>query len=111
MHTLTVQGNIVDGWWENVPRYRPTNTYTITFTLCIEIADTVDAVTKIGLLILAEIQRGKLITKMSVTGTGTETSQTCKHCTNDWWIYLGLQNLFFNKMGVLLGWNVDVRFQ
>ena len=57
----------------------------VTFRLCIvtsEITKTVDAVTKTGLLILAEIRRGKLITQMAVTGTGTETSQTCKQCTN-----------------------------
>ena len=72
----------------------------VTFTLCIvtsEITETVDAVNKTGLLILAEIRRGELITQMEVTGTGTETSQTCKQCTNDLWIYLGLQNLFFLK--------------
>ena len=72
----------------------------VTFTLCIvtsEIAETVDAVNKTGLLILAEIRRGELITQMVVTGTGTETSQTCKQCTNDLWIYLGLQNLCFLK--------------
>ena len=57
----------------------------VTFRLCIatsEITKTVDAVTKTGLLILAEIRRGKLITQMTVTGTGTETSRTCKQCTN-----------------------------
>ena len=32
---------------------------------------------------------------MAVTGTGTETSGTCKQCTNDLWIYLGSQNLCF----------------
>ena len=72
----------------------------VTFTLCIvtsEITETVDAVTKTGLLILAEIRRGELITQMAVTGTGTETSRTCKQCTNDLWIYLGLQNLCFLK--------------
>ena len=40
-----------------------------------EITETVDAVTKTGLLILAEIRRGELITQIAVTGTGTETSQ------------------------------------
>ena len=40
---------------------------------------------------MAEIRSGKLITQMAVTGTGTETSQTCNQCTNDWWIYLGSQ--------------------
>ena len=72
----------------------------VTFTLRIvtsEITETVDAVTKSGLLILAEIRRGELITQMAVTGTGTETSRTCKQCTNDLWIYLGLQNLCFLK--------------
>ena len=71
----------------------------VTFTLCIvtEITETVDAVTKTCLLILAEIRRGKLITQMAVTGICTETSQTCKQCTNDLWIYLGLQNLCFLK--------------
>ena len=49
----------------------------VTITLCIvisEITETVDAVTITGLLILAEIRRGELITQMAVTGTGTETS-------------------------------------
>ena len=48
----------------------------VKFTLCIvtsEIIETVDAVTKIGLLILAEIRRGELIAQLAVTGTGTET--------------------------------------
>ena len=53
--------------------------------------------TKTGLLILAEIRRGQLITQLAVTGTGTETSRTCKQCTNDLWIYLGLQILRFLK--------------
>ena len=47
-----------------------------TYTLCIvtlEITETVDADTKIGLLILAEIKRGEITTQMIVTGTGTET--------------------------------------
>ena len=72
----------------------------VTFTLCIvtpEIIETVDPVTKTGLLILAEIRRGELTTQMTVTGTGTETSRTCKECTNDLWMYLGLQNLCFLK--------------
>ena len=43
-----------------------------------EIAETVDAVNKTGLLILAEIRRGELIAQMAVTGTGTETSRTYK---------------------------------
>ena len=58
----------------------------VTFTLCIvtsEITETVDAVTKSGLLILVEIRRGELITQMVVTGAGTETLRTCKQCTND----------------------------
>ena len=42
--------------------------------------------------ILVEVRKGELITQMAVTGTGTETSRTCKQCTNDSWIYLGLQN-------------------
>ena len=49
----------------------------VTFTLCIvtsEIIEAVDAVTKTGLLILAEIGRGEPITQMAVAGTGTETS-------------------------------------
>ena len=49
----------------------------VTITLCIvtsEITETVDVVTITGLLILAEIRRGELITLMAVTGTGTETS-------------------------------------
>ena len=47
-----------------------------TYTLCIltlEITETVDADTKIGLLILAEIKTGELTTQMVVTGTDTET--------------------------------------
>ena len=40
---------------------------------------------------MAEIRRGKLITQMAVTGTGTETSRSFDHCTNDLWIYLGSQ--------------------
>ena len=46
-----------------------------TYTVCIvtlEITETVDADTKIGLLVLAEIKRGELTTQMVVTGTGTE---------------------------------------
>ena len=72
----------------------------VTFALCTvtsEITETVDAVTKTCLLMLAAIRRGKLITQMAVTGTCTETSQTCKQCTNDLWIYLSLQNLCFLK--------------
>ena len=72
----------------------------VTFTLCIitsEITETVDAVTKTGLLTLAEIRKTELITQMAVTGTVTETWRTCKQSTNDLWIYLGLQNLFFKK--------------
>ena len=34
---------------------------------------------------------------MAVISTGTESSQTCKQCTNDLWIYLGLQNSCFLK--------------
>ena len=34
---------------------------------------------------------------MVVTGKVTETSRTCKQCTNDLWIYLCLQNLCFLK--------------
>ena len=70
----------------------------VTFTLCVvtsEIAGPVDAATKIDLLILAEIRSGELMTQMAVTGNGTETSRTCKQCTNDLWIYLGSQNLCF----------------
>ena len=47
-----------------------------TFTLCTvtsEITDTVEAETKIGLLILDEIKRGELTKQMAVTGTDTET--------------------------------------
>ena len=69
----------------------------VTFTLCIvtsEITETVYAVTKNGLLTLA----------LTTQGIGTETSWICKQCTNDLWIYLGIQNLcFFKKMD----WNVD----
>ena len=53
----------------------------VTFTLYIvtsEITETVDAVTKTGWLVLTEIRRKGLITQMTVTGTGTETSRTCK---------------------------------
>ena len=85
----------------------------VTFTLCIvtsEITETVVAVTKTGLLILAEIRRGVLISQLAVTGTGTETSRTCKQCTDDLWMYLGLQNLFFKNMDDFLGWDVDVDF-
>ena len=56
----------------------------VTFTFCIttsEITETVDAVTKTGLIILAEIRRGELVTQIAVTGTGT--SRTCKQCTKD----------------------------
>ena len=65
---------------------RPTNGYTgniYTLHSKSEIAETVDAVNKTGLLILAEIRRGELITQMAVTGTGTEALRTCKQCTND----------------------------
>ena len=58
----------------------------VTFTLCVVTSETVETVnekTKTGLLILAEIKRGELTTQMAVTGTGTETLRTCKHCTND----------------------------
>ena len=86
-----------------------------TYTLCIitlEITETVDADTKIELWILAETKRGVLTTQMAVTGTGTETLQTCKHSANDLWIYLGLLNLcFFKMMDILLGWNVDIGFR
>ena len=34
---------------------------------------------------------------MAVIGTGTETSRTCKQCTNDFWIYWGFQNVCFLK--------------
>ena len=89
---------------------RPTNGYTgniYTLQVTSEITETVDAVTETCLLILAEIKRGELITQMTVTGAGTETSRTCKQCTNGLWIYLGLQN-FLKKMDNFLGWNVDV---
>ena len=58
----------------------------VTFTLCIvtsEITETVDAETKIGLPILAEIKRGDLTTQIAAIGTGRETSRTCKQCAND----------------------------
>ena len=32
-----------------------------------------------------------------MAGTGTETSWTCEQCTNDLWMYLGLQNWCFLK--------------
>ena len=102
LHTLTERCNMVECWYKNVLRWflltgLQTETL-ITFTICIvtsEIAETVDAVTKTGLLILAEIRTGELITQIAVTGAGTETSRTCKQCTNDLWIYLGSQNLCF----------------
>ena len=65
---------------------RPTNGYTgniYTLHSKSEIAETVDAVNKTGLLILAEIRRRELKTQMAVTGTGRETPRTCKQCTND----------------------------
>ena len=58
----------------------------VTFTLCIvasETTETVDAETKIVLLMLAEIKNGELRTQMAVTGTGTETSRMCKQSAND----------------------------
>ena len=58
----------------------------VTFTLCIvtsELSEIVHADTRTGLLIMAEIKRGEQTTQMAVTGTGTETLRTCKHCTND----------------------------
>ena len=55
------------------------------------------------------MRRGKLITQMAVTGTGTEISQTCKQCTNDLWIYLVVQNVcFLKKIDDFLGSNVYV---
>ena len=69
----------------------------VTFTLSIAtsaITETVDALTKTGLLILAEIRKGELITQIAVTGLGTETSRTCKQCTND---LLKLTKLVFFK--------------
>ena len=57
----------------------------VTFTPCkvkSGIAEIVDAETKIDLLILAEIKRGELTTQMLGTGTGAETSRTCKQFTN-----------------------------
>ena len=89
LHTLTVRRNMVECKKNVLCWFLLTGLQTgtlVTFTLCIvtsEITETVDAVTKTGLLILAEIRRGKLITQMAVTGTGTETSRTCKQCTND----------------------------
>ena len=69
----------VEGWWKNVLCwFLKTDLQTgtlVTFTLCIvtsEITETVDAITKTGLLILAEM-RGELITQMAVRGTGKET--------------------------------------
>ena len=47
------------------------------------------------MLILAETRRGDIITEMAVTGRDTETSRTCKQCTNDLRIDLGLQNCVF----------------
>ena len=72
-----------------VSKNRPTNWYTGNIQYIHfaqqhhDITETVDAVTKISLLILAEIKKGELTTEMVVTGTGTETSRTCKHCPND----------------------------
>ena len=82
--------NKVEGWLKNVLCwFLLTGLHTgtlVIFTLCMvtsEITETVDAVTKTELLILAEIRRGELITQMAVTGTGTEALRTCKQCTND----------------------------
>ena len=81
---------MVECWLKSVLRwFLLTNLQTgtlVTFTLFIvtsEITENLDAVTKTDLLILAEIRRGELITQIAVTGTGTETSRTCKQCTND----------------------------
>ena len=56
----------------------------VTFTLCIvtsEITETVDAVTETGLLILAEIRSGELITQLAVI------SRLHKHVNNAQMIY------------------------
>ena len=84
----------------------------VTLTLCIvtsEITETVGGVAKTGLQILAEIRSGELITQMAVTGTGPETTPTCKQC---------LMNILrLTKICVVLqdGWfswlNVGVGFQ
>ena len=74
----------------------------VTFTLCIITLETVDVETKIYLLISAEIKSVKPTTRVLVTGTGTETSRTCKQYTNDLWMFLGSQNLCFLKWWALV---------
>ena len=84
---IRVEGAIIKTSWQCTRLKTHVKTGTlVTFTLYIitsEITGTVDAVTKTGLLMLAEIRTGELITQMAVTGTGTDTSQTWKQCTND----------------------------
>ena len=48
---------------------------------------------------------------MAVTGTGTETSQTCKNVQMIYEYTQGLAKLvLFKMMDDFLGWNVDVGF-
>ena len=59
----------------------------VTFTFWLitsKITETVDAVTKTSLLILAEIRRAELVTQMTVTGTSTEIHE---HVNNAQMIY------------------------
>ena len=59
----------------------------VTFTFWLitsKITETVDAVTKTSLLILAEIRRTELITQMAATGTSTEIHE---HVNNAQMIY------------------------
>ena len=60
---------------------------------------------------MAEIRRGELTIQMAVTGTGTETSQTCKNVQMIYEYTQGLAKLvLFKMMEDFLGWNVDVGF-
>ena len=59
----------------------------VTFTFWLitsKITETVDAVTKTSLLILADIRRAELVTQMAVTGTSTEIHE---HVNNAQMIY------------------------
>ena len=74
----------------------------VTSTFCIsisEITETVDAETKIGLLILTEIKSVKETTQMAVTSTGRKTSRTCKQLMD---IIRLTKLMFFKMMDVLL---------
>ena len=74
----------------------------VTSTFCIaisEITETVEAETKIGLLMLAEIKSVELTTQMAVTSTGRKTSRTCKQFMD---IIRLTKLMFFKMMNVLL---------